>query len=561
MYSRWLFFTLALALAVPARVWADDVQADPSDYKTKFATLSAGDRLLLAGGDYTEGLRIDGVHGQAGSAIVIEGPASGTPARFLGRSCCNTIDIADSSYVTIRNIEFDGQDLAAIDAIKAGGNADQYSHHITVENCTIRRHDGGGAHQLTVGISTKIVSWDWVVRDNVIDGAGTGMYFGNSDGTRAFIGGIIEGNLFLSTLGYNMQIKHQLNRQQSDVPSVPTEPRITIIRHNVFIKSDNASPSGARPNLLVSGKPDTGPGSSDHYEIYGNLFYHNHDGEPLFQASGRVHVHDNIFVDGLYAAIMLAKHHEKEVIDAIIYNNTIYATDRGIGVGMVPTGQALVAGNAIFSPTPFSGSTINRTDNITDSVANASNYVNNPTTTLGEMDFFPVAGSALHSTTIAIDFNSINSDIEYDRDFNGTTKDFTFRGAYHGEGANTGWALSDELKPHEAGPTQGSDNDAAVADSGTPDGAQAITDADIDDANNDAGLSAAGAGGWITAGNAATAGTGEGAAGTGAPSDQSPDGGGCGCRIGNNETTSAGGSTLASALALLSVLLSRRRRP
>ena len=51
----------------------------------------------------------------------------------------------------------------------------------------------------------------------------------------------------------------------------------------MFIKGDQPSPDGDRPNLLVDGFPDTGAGSSDLYEIYGNFFYHN-PREALLQA-------------------------------------------------------------------------------------------------------------------------------------------------------------------------------------------------------------------------------------------------------------------------------------
>jgi hypothetical protein len=257
---RW--FLLGLAISGTAR--AADVPADPSDYQSKLGSLAPGDTLKLAAGDYADGMNLFDMNGHDGAPIVIEGPASGAPARFLGKSGKNTIDIRDSSYLVIKHLLLDGQDIAGIDAIKAGGQATNWAHNITIENCTITGHDGGETSQQTVGISTKIVAWDWVIRGNVIDGAGTGAYLGNSDGTRAFIGGLIEGNLFRKTLGYNMQVKHQLHRQQADVPAVPTDDRVTIIRHNVFIKQDLPSPDGARPNLLADGFPDSGPGSQDH---------------------------------------------------------------------------------------------------------------------------------------------------------------------------------------------------------------------------------------------------------------------------------------------------------
>ncbi len=434
---------LGVALLLSAGVArAADVPASPADYASKLAGLKPGDTLKLAPGDYKSGMNLFNVHGAAGAAIVIEGPPSGAPARFLGVNGKNTIDIRDASFVTIRNLLLDGQNIDGVDAIKAGGQASNFAHHITIEGCTITGHDGGQTNQQIVGISTKIVAWDWVIRKNVFDGAGTGAYLGNSDGTRAFIGGLIENNLFKKTLGYNMQVKHQLHRQQADVPSVPTDKRVTIIRHNVFIKQNLPSPDGARPNLLADGFPASGPGSDDHYEIYGNFFFHN-DGDALFQGNGRIHFHDNLLVDSKFPAVRLAAHQGKTVIDALVYDNTIYDTASGISFGSAPSGQKLVAGNAIFSPQPLSGVT-GAIDNVTGTVADAPSYVVSPSKTLGQMDFFPKPGSKLKAA--AVDLSSVKADVDFDRDFNGTQRDFTYRGAYQGEGTNPGWKPDATLK-------------------------------------------------------------------------------------------------------------------
>ena len=82
----------------------------------------------------------------------------------------------------------------------------RYAHHITLENLLIRGH---GNNQQTVGISTKCPAWNWVIRGNTIIGAGTGMYLGDSDGSAPFVAGVIERNLIVDTIGYNLQIKHQ----------------------------------------------------------------------------------------------------------------------------------------------------------------------------------------------------------------------------------------------------------------------------------------------------------------------------------------------------------------
>jgi hypothetical protein len=113
-------------------------------------------------------------------------------------------------------------------------------------------------------------------------------YLGNSDRNQPFIGGTIEYNLIRDPVGYCMQIKHQNPRPA--IEALPREPTTTIIRYNVFIKGDRPSPDGNRPDLLVDGFPDDGPGSQDRYQVYGNVFFHN-SRESLFQANGRVSIH------------------------------------------------------------------------------------------------------------------------------------------------------------------------------------------------------------------------------------------------------------------------------
>ena len=83
-------------------------------------------------------------------------------------------------------------------------------------------------------------------------------------------GGLIENNLIENTIGYNMEIKHQYSRPT--VAGMPTGPSTTIIRNNVFIKNDQLSPDGDRPNLMLGGFPTSGAGSSDLYQVYGNFF-------------------------------------------------------------------------------------------------------------------------------------------------------------------------------------------------------------------------------------------------------------------------------------------------
>ncbi|PYT33476.1 MAG: hypothetical protein DMG58_07315, partial [Acidobacteria bacterium] len=237
--------------------------------------------MFLAAGTYPV-LNITNLHGSPTAWITISGPSLGPAATVIGETCCNAVEITNCTYVAIKNLTVDSRGLAGVTGISAKGGLTNLTHDILLEGNTLI---GQGGSQQTDAISTKTPTWGWTIRRNKISGAGTGMYLGNSDGTMPFFAGVIENNLIQNTIGYNLQVKHQLSRPY--IAGMPTAQTSTIIRNNVFIKDDQPSPDGDRPNVLVGGFPDTGYGSSDLYEIYGNFFNHN-PREALLQAEGRV---------------------------------------------------------------------------------------------------------------------------------------------------------------------------------------------------------------------------------------------------------------------------------
>jgi hypothetical protein len=300
------------------------------------------------------------------------------------------------------------------------------------------------------------------------------------------------------------------------VAGIPAGDGSTIIRRNVFIKGDNAcDPSLCRPNLLVGGFPDTGTGANDRYEIYGNLFFHNPH-ESLFQASGRVTIHDNIFVDANTNAVLL-QNHDLPLKQAFVYNNTVYTNSNGINFSSAASQGSASVGNLVFATTPLAGAPADQRDNITGAVAEAATYVNSPSMTLGSMDFFPKAGKC---TGTAVDLTSSKTDRDYDRDFNGTSKGgFTYRGAYAGEGTNPGWTLAADVPPElgvnpgvDAGAQPGLDaaqaaQDAALVADARPtfpdgstsdaaDAAQTSGDSGLATADSGCGCGSTGAIGW-----------------------------------------------------------------
>lgn len=395
------------------------VDATPADYLTLLDGLAPGDTLRLAAGTYDGGLPLHDMDGEDGNCIVIEGPATGSPAVFEGSSSRNTVSIDTSSYIVVRNLELDGLGLVG-DAVKAEGTS-AYAHHIVLENLYIHDHD---VDQQIVGISTKCPAWHWVIRGNRIDSAGTGMYLGNSNGDAPFVAGLIENNVVVDTVGYNMQIKHQNPRPS--IAGMPTS-GMTIVRRNLFSKANGASSGdAARPNVLVGHWPLSGDGVDDVYMIYGNYFHQNPN-EALFQGEGNFGLYGNVFVTDTGTAINVQPHNDVPR-QVAVFHNTVVANGRGIRVTGEDTNFAQgVVGNAVFSVSGVSG--CEPRDNVTDDYAAADGYLVDPSGTIDEVDAHPLADQ-LDGT--AVDVTGFDIYLEYDRDFDGRERDFTYRGAYAG---------------------------------------------------------------------------------------------------------------------------------
>jgi hypothetical protein len=411
------------------------INATPSNYRTLIAGLIPGDRMLFAAGTYTQGLPIHGKNGQAGKCIVFEGPASGSPALFTGSDSWNVISLKDSSYIAIRNLSLDGLDKAG-DGVKAEATAVSV-HHVLIERLKITNFN---PNYLRVGISTKCPAWNWVIRQTTINATGTGMYLGDSSGYYEISNSLVEYNLIYDTMDYNAQFKQQVVRSTSvGAPSSGT----TIIRYNVFANEAG----GSAPNLLVGHWPLSGAGSTDIYQIYGNLFYQNPT-ESLFQGEGNIAFHDNVLVNRNSDAIRIQAHNSvPRRIE--MFNNTIVAGLNGIRIsGADPAYPQRVVGNAVFAGTPLTGG--QQSNNVTGTYSAASTYLNNPMAALGAgLDLFPKSGQ-LQGT--AIDYTPFTSLLDYNRDFNGQTRDATFRGAYSGSGTNPGWTPALAIRPAVSGP-------------------------------------------------------------------------------------------------------------
>jgi Right handed beta helix region len=412
---------------------------NPDNYLARVRVLEPGANLRLMPGEYRNGLPVQYLRGTAEAPITIAGPETGPRAVFLARRGHNTVSIVNSSYVTIRDVDLEGQNLP-VDGVKCEGHAD-WAHHITLDGLHVRGH---GNNQQTVAISTKCPAWGWVIRNSVITGAGTGLYLGNSDGRAPFIAGLIEYNLIADTIGYNLQIKQQQPR--SLLPDMPRANSATTIRHNVFSKTSGGSKETARPNVLVGHWPLAGFGSNDLYLVYGNFFYQNQH-ESLFQGEGNIALYNNLFVNHSGDAVRIRPHND--IVRKIsVFYNTVVATGAGIMLERKaddPPYQQWIEGNAVFARTPITGLT--NESNLVGTYLEAAEHLANPYAPLGELNLFPNAQAIRAKPGNHLPFRTFpEAELDFDRDLHGTAE----WGAYARNKKSPRWLPTLEIIPVRA---------------------------------------------------------------------------------------------------------------
>jgi hypothetical protein len=430
-------FFIAVACIAASELGAAAVyEASPETYRALLSRLRAGDTLVLAAGEYRDGLPAHRLSGAPDEPIVIAGPERGPPATFFARPGNNTVSIVDSHHLVIRNLVLEGNNIA-VDAVKAERQS-RAAHHITLENLTIRGH---GNDQQTVGISTKCPAWNWVIREVTIVGAGTGIYLGDSDGSAPFVAGLIERNLIIDTIGYNLQIKHQAPRP--DISGMPEGRSTTILRHNVFAKPNAGLAASARPNVLVGHFPREGRGAEDDYAIHSNFFYQNRN-EALFQGEGNVALYGNLFVNAYGDAVRIQPHNDIPRRLTVAFN-TVLARGAGIALAQKPDAPRFpqdVFANAVFAGIPLAGAQGPR--NLVASQDEAATYLRRPFAPPGELDLRPswdwaatMAGAALPETPLP----------DWNRDFDGRPRAPGAIGAYGDIDARPAWPPRLERKP------------------------------------------------------------------------------------------------------------------
>jgi hypothetical protein len=367
--QRRQLFASAMALALTARVNAQtlvgsarQLVATPADLRQVLSQLAPGTDVLLAPGDYRQGLVLRDVRGTPMQPIRFLALDALQPPKFYARPERNTCSLTRCAYLHIVGLQFDGLGLVGSDAIKLEGEAGNWGHDILIEGCLMLGHGGS---QQTVAINTKAPAWGWTIRANTILGAGTGMYFGSAQGEWPLVGATIVNNTVLDPVGYCIQIKHQTHRPKTtEFPLVPAtyfnQVHQTVLKGNVLSKahSELSKTEGWRPNLLIGHLPLQGDGAQDRYLVHSN-FFHDNSQEMLFQAEGRFALYNNLFANSLGGAIAIQPHNDVP-LDFVILHNTVFAHDAGIRIrtsALRPPQRAVVAGNFVCAAMPYRGET------------------------------------------------------------------------------------------------------------------------------------------------------------------------------------------------------------
>ena len=407
----------AVLLAAAPLALAVDI-APGGDLRAAIAALKPGEELRLAGGTYTvsSGFRVT-VNGTAQQPIVMR---SRDGERALIRQTNgneNIIEISNSSYFVVRDIEFTGG---------SHGVRLMSSSFITVQDCEI--HDTGDvALSANSGGTYEGLK---ILRNHIhhTNGTGEGMYLGCNSNTCRVANSLIEGNYIHHTNGPTVE--------QGDGIELKEGSYGNVIRDNVI--HDTNYPGIITYSAVGNGGPNI---------IEGNVIWNTNDN--AIQSAADAIIRNNIV---LGAPIALQTHQAGSPSNMQVVHNTVINDDAGIVVRNV-VGPVLVANNAVYAQ---SGSAIRLVSGNLSLVTVAGNVGQGGLSggssgyregkgigadfvaasfSVPPIDVFPKAGSALIGAAGSAHTTAL--------DFNGTSRaGSSDAGAYRYDAAgNPGWKI------------------------------------------------------------------------------------------------------------------------
>lgn len=502
----------------PGTASAATTEIGPADdLRAAIMALNPGDELVLQGGTYTLNSRLGiTLNGTAAMPIVIRAKDGETPIITRDASQ-NTINIENSSYLTLRGLEVTGG---------SHGIRIDDSDFITIEECHV--HDTGD-----VAISANIpgASYEGLrfIRNHVHDtgGTGEGFYLGCNDAGCVMFNSVIEGNYI-----------HDTNDGVSQGDGIE-------VKHGSYgnLIKDNVIHDTGYPCIIVYGTEGNTVNT-----IEGNAMWSC--GDHGIQAAADATIINNIILSAAANGIHNQIHQGATPGNLTILHNTVLVNNDAIRTNDIAA-PVLIANNALYS----SGGNAIRLGGDTGQATLSGNVGTGSFSGSSGFDGSGARGTDFVDATNSDVFPSTGSKLvgagdathTLPDDFNGTARSATEVdvGAYaYAASGNPGWPLGEGFKEGGSSGSGGAGGNGGAAGSGNGGSGN----------GGGAGSSAGGSGNGGTGNGGATNGgsSGSGAASSGGASSgsgDSDDDSGCGCSIpGGNR--SAGGLWLALGLLL-----------
>jgi hypothetical protein len=138
----------------------------------------------------------------------------------------------------------------------------------------------------------------------------------------------------------------------------------------------------------------------------------------MIQTTGHVSIHDKVFVGPAWSAVFLMDY-KVSIEFATICNNSTHSVKSGIRLENSVRKTSVAVGNLAFAANTTFGPLPEQRDNFTATVADAANSVPNPSTTFGDLEFYPLLGAA---KAVTIDLSPFAGDASQSVNFSGRPK-------------------------------------------------------------------------------------------------------------------------------------------
>lgn len=417
------------------------------EFENIASTLRAGDTLILHGGTYSQTCArvLSNLHGTAQQPILIraatgESPVITRPVRPNGDYDQNNVEIADSSYLTLRGLIFTGGDLG----VRLRGT----NHHITIEDSEIAETGDAALTANSGDTDVLIVRHSHIHHTGLYtlgSTEGEGLYLGCNNGTCRVTNSVIEFNYI-----------HDLRGTSSggnDGIEVKVGSGGNLIRHNVIHTTTLGT---AYPCILVYG------GGAASNTVEGNAVWQC--GEGIVALSDAV-VQNNVVLQSNSGLASYPHEQVAALRNVLFVNNTVYGNTECASLRWAGASNMVLANNALYCggamavyTTGLTGPTVLvRANYIDGTIVGASvdgtRFLLGGTAagtfvSPGTRDFWPVTGSPLRNTAEASNLPLT--------DFNGLPRT-TYQdvGAYSTKGLaqNMGWRIVPGFKTLSADST------------------------------------------------------------------------------------------------------------